>query len=116
MEETAAASCHDAQRQKPVKQVADTMPAFSKLLIANRGEIAARVMRTAKAMGYRTVAVYSDADATAYHVQQADEAIQTVSSELPRANRPTRRTRLVEIMSRETDACQPISRDQVRTR
>src|SRR5690606_37988092 len=56
-------------------KVANTMPAFSKILIANRGEIDARVMRTAKAMGYRTVAVYSDADATAYHVQQADEAI-----------------------------------------
>lgn len=56
-------------------KVANTMPAFSKILIANRGEIAARVMRTAKAMGYRTVAVYSDADATAYHVQQADEAV-----------------------------------------
>ena len=56
-------------------KVDNTMPAFSKILIANRGEIAARVMRTAKAMGYRTVAVYSDADATAYHVQQADEAI-----------------------------------------
>ena len=51
------------------------MSAFSKILIANRGEIAARVMRTAKNMGYRTVAVYSDADANAYHVHQADEAV-----------------------------------------
>lgn len=51
------------------------MPAFAKILIANRGEIAARVMRTARNMGYRTVAVYSDADANAYHVQQADEAV-----------------------------------------
>jgi len=45
------------------------------LLIANRGEIAARVTRTAKRLGLRTVAVYSDADAGAYHVRQADDAV-----------------------------------------
>ncbi|MEG3155165.1 acetyl/propionyl/methylcrotonyl-CoA carboxylase subunit alpha [Sphingomonas sp. RB1R13] len=48
---------------------------FSKILIANRGEIACRVMRTAKRMGIKTVAVYSDADARAPHVTMADEAV-----------------------------------------
>ena len=51
------------------------MTAFSKILIANRGEIACRIVRTAKALGYRTVAVFSDADAGALHVRQADEAV-----------------------------------------
>ena len=44
------------------------------LLIANRGEIARRIMRTAKRMGLRTIAVYSDADAQALHVRDADTA------------------------------------------
>ncbi|HEX8363947.1 MAG TPA: acetyl/propionyl/methylcrotonyl-CoA carboxylase subunit alpha [Allosphingosinicella sp.] len=48
---------------------------FSKLLIANRGEIACRVIRTAKRMGIATVAVYSDADARAPHVRMADESV-----------------------------------------
>lgn len=48
---------------------------FNKILIANRGEIACRIMRTAKAMGIKTVAVYSDADANSNHVIMADEAV-----------------------------------------
>jgi propionyl-CoA carboxylase alpha chain len=48
---------------------------FKKILIANRGEIACRVIKTARRMGIKTVAVYSDADAQAMHVEMADEAV-----------------------------------------
>ena len=48
---------------------------IASLLIANRGEIACRIIRTAREMGIRTIAVYSDADAKALHVRQADEAV-----------------------------------------
>ena len=50
------------------------MTQFRTILVANRGEIACRIMRTAKAMGYRTAAVYSEADADALHVREADVA------------------------------------------
>jgi 3-methylcrotonyl-CoA carboxylase alpha subunit len=59
---------------------------FKKILIANRGEIACRVAATARRMGIRTVAVYSEADAKAKHVQACDEAV--CISEAPNLNAP----------------------------
>ncbi len=56
---------------------------FTKILIANRGEIALRVMRSARALGYRTVAVYSTADAQARHTLEADQAV-CIGEPLPR--------------------------------
>ncbi|MGZ3266353.1 MAG: biotin carboxylase N-terminal domain-containing protein, partial [Croceibacterium sp.] len=64
------------------------------LLIANRGEIACRVIRTARAMGVRTVAVYSDADAKALHVRQADDAVHIGPS--PAAESYLRGDRIIE--------------------
>ena len=71
---------------------------FSKILIANRGEIACRVIRTAKRMGIATVAVYSDADAHALHARMADERVHIGTA--PSADSYLRIDRIVEACQR----------------
>ena len=74
---------------------------FKKILIANRGEIACRVIRTAKKMGIATVAVYSDADARAPHVRLADESVRLGP---PAASESYLRADLIILACKETGA------------
>jgi acetyl/propionyl-CoA carboxylase alpha subunit len=79
---------------------------FNKILIANRGEIAVRVMRTCRRMGIATVAVYSEADAGAYHVREADEAV--LIGPPPAAESYLRGDRIIEAaVDRGADAIHP---------
>ena len=82
------------------------MTTIRKVLIANRGEIAARVMRTAKARGALTVAVFSDADAGAYHVRCADEAVHIGPSEAAQSYLKIERI-LDAVMKSGADAVHP---------
>jgi len=74
---------------------------FKKILVANRGEIACRVMRTAKKMGIATVAVYSDADARSPHVLMADEAVRLGPAP---ANESYLKADLILLAAKETGA------------
>ena len=79
---------------------------FKKILIANRGEIACRVIRTARLMGIKTVAVYSEADAGALHTQMADEAV--VIGPAPAAESYLVIERILDAISRtDADAVHP---------
>jgi propionyl-CoA carboxylase alpha chain len=77
---------------------------FSKILVANRGEIAVRIMRTAKRLGIATVAVYSEADRDALHVQAADESVEIGPP-------PARESYLC--ITKITEVCQQVSADAV---
>src|SRR5688572_3238212 len=79
---------------------------FKKVLIANRGEVAVRIIQTCRRLGVRTVAVYSDADADALHVEQADEAFRL--GEAPLQKSYLNRAALLEAMrSSQADGVHP---------
>jgi propionyl-CoA carboxylase alpha chain len=71
---TSAPACQIA-RECPAQRLQVNKPMFKRILIANRGEIACRIIKTARRMGIETVAVYSEADRDALHVEMADDAV-----------------------------------------
>ncbi|HQK17775.1 MAG TPA: biotin carboxylase N-terminal domain-containing protein, partial [Polyangiaceae bacterium] len=71
---------------------------FNKVLVANRGEIACRVIRTLRDMGIRSVAVYSDVDRAALHVRMADEAVSV--GEAPASSSYLRVDRILEAVQK----------------
>lgn len=77
---------------------------FSKILIANRGEIAVRIMHTCRVLGVRTVAIFSDADASALHVRTADEAYRVGTA--PSSDSYLRGEKIIEIAHQSS--CQAI--------
>src|SRR5512134_980739 len=79
---------------------------FDKILIANRGEIAIRIMRACKELGIRTVAVYSDADKNARHVLQADEAVH-IGPAAPRESYLNRDRLIAAAKQTEAEAIHP---------
>ena len=81
------------------------MPPFSKVLVANRGEIAIRVFRTLRELGVGCVAVYSDADRRAAHVRRADEAYRLGAG--PRGRELPAGRRIVEVAARPVRAIHP---------
>jgi 3-methylcrotonyl-CoA carboxylase alpha subunit len=83
---------------RPIATSSPEKKLFDKIIIANRGEIACRVIRTAKRLGIKTVACYSDADANALHVELADEAVHIGPS--PAAESYLRGEKIIEAAKR----------------
>ena len=82
------------------------MKMFNKILIANRGEIAIRIMRACKELGIKTVAVYSDADKNALHVRHADEAVH-IGAAAPRESYLNADVLIQAALSSQADAIHP---------